>query len=727
MKKIVLFIIAMNVILFAEDIKLSSTTITTTGFNTPLVEENKNIILVSKEDIAKKQYSDVEEILRDTPSIVITNSQFGPTINLRGSGERSMSRVKVMVDGISITPLEEAMGTLPINSIPVSSIERIEIIPGGGATLYGSGTTGGVVNIITMADKRKDFVSTEIMGGSYSNRDLDFSIGQNINDRVYLSLASQYINKNGYRDGDEAESKSFNGTLDYIIDNRNRIKFQGIYFKDDGKTSTDVKKSILANDRRAKGESIDFDSERKSFSLDYEFKATDSWTLYANIFQTEYDREFLQDDTRDFTMTIKVLSPTIKDLKSTMNGEFSEKSKGIKLKSKFEYENGTLIGGYEYISTNVKRDSTVTTERFRFADATIGGKKNYLTMFGDLEGRVITENKLDTDKDTHAVYLLNSYNLTENLSLTGGVRYEYSKYKGYRSSDVNLYGYNFSGLQFENKIFKGQDSVNLDSDYSEIDRSIDNFAGELGLNYRFSDTGSIYTRYERGFISPLPSQLTNKEEINGVKEYTPSNLKSETIDSIEVGIKDMVGDSFVSASLFYSQTDNEITTIDKNANNPALKEWRFENIGQTRRVGSEVFAQHYLGNLTLSESISYVNAKITKVNSNEWLSKGDRVPMVPEWRLTFGADYALTEKFSLGGVYTYNSGYEKRELESYTKYKTSGFGVTDIYGNYKVRDYFTIKVGVNNIFNESYNYFETATTAIPAPERNYYIGFALNF
>lgn len=734
MKKIVLFIIAMNVILFAEDIKLSSTTITTTGFNTPLIEENKNIILVSKEDIAKKQYSDVEEILRDTPSIVITNSQFGPTINLRGSGERSMSRVKVMVDGISITPLEEAMGTLPINSIPVSSIERIEIIPGGGATLYGSGTTGGVVNIITMADKRKDFVSTEIMGGSYSNRDLDFSIGQNINDRVYLSLASQYINKNGYRDGDEAESKSFNGTLDYIIDNRNRIKFQGIYFKDDGKTSTDVKKSILANDRRAKGESIDFDSERKSFSLDYEFKATDSWTLYANIFQTEYDREFLQDDTRDFTMTIKVLSPTIKDLsptikdlKSTMNGEFSEKSKGIKLKSKFEYENGTLIGGYEYISTNVKRDSTVTTERFRFADATIGGKKNYLTMFGDLEGRVITENKLDTDKDTHAVYLLNSYNLTENLSLTGGVRYEYSKYKGYRSSDVNLYGYNFSGLQFENKIFKGQDSVNLDSDYSEIDRSIDNFAGELGLNYRFSDTGSIYTRYERGFISPLPSQLTNKEEINGVKEYTPSNLKSETIDSIEVGIKDMVGDSFVSASLFYSQTDNEITTIDKNANNPALKEWRFENIGQTRRVGSEVFAQHYFGNLTLSESISYVNAKITKVNSNEWLSKGDRVPMVPEWRLTFGADYALTEKFSLGGVYTYNSGYEKRELESYTKYKTSGFGVTDIYGNYKVRDYFTIKVGVNNIFNESYNYFETATTAIPAPERNYYIGFALNF
>lgn len=75
----------------------------------------------------------------------------------------------------------------------------------------------------------------------------------------------------------------------------------------------------------------------------------------------------------------------------------------------------------------------------------------------------------------------------------------------------------------------------------------------------------------------------------------------------------MVGDSFITASIFYSQTEDEIATIDKFANNPALKEWRFENIGQTRRIGSEIFAQHYFDKLTLSESISYVNAEVTKV------------------------------------------------------------------------------------------------------------------
>ena len=148
MKKIIFMILSINTILLGNEIHLSSTTITTTsGLNTPLVETNKNITLITKEDISKKQYDDVETILRDTPNIVITNTQFGPTINLRGSGERSMSRVKVMIDGINLTPLEESMGSLPLNSIPVSSIEKIEIIPGGGTALYGSGTTGGVINI----------------------------------------------------------------------------------------------------------------------------------------------------------------------------------------------------------------------------------------------------------------------------------------------------------------------------------------------------------------------------------------------------------------------------------------------------------------------------------------------------------------------------------------------------------------------------------------------------
>lgn len=726
MKKIIFMILSINTILLGNEIHLSSTTITTTsGLNTPLVETNKNITLITKEDISKKQYNDVEAILRDTPNIVITNTQFGPTINLRGSGERSMSRVKVMIDGINLTPLEESMGSLPLNSIPVSSIEKIEIIPGGGAALYGSGTTGGVINIITLADSRKDFISADLKGGSYYNKNLDFSIGQNINDNLYLSLATQYSNKEGYRENENSENKSFNGTLDYIINEKHRIKFQGLYFNDEGKTSTEIKKSLLSQNRRAKGENIDFDSKRGSFSLDYEYRASNSLTLYSNIFKTKYERNFLQNDTRDFSIpkftTNMPFSPLIKNLKSTLDGKFIEESQGIKLKSKFDYDSGTLVMGYDYTTTNVKRDSLVTTDRFKFSDVSIDNFPIPPNLLGTLEGIVTIKNSFDISKDTHALYLLNNYNLIEKLTLTTGLRYEYSKYNGYRNSFGNIKGYNLEngGILFPNN----NSNKILINDYTAIDKSTDNFAGEIGLNYKFSEVGSIYTRYERGFISPLPSQLTNKEN----QKYTNSNLKSETIDSIEFGIKDVIDNSFITVSIFFSQTNNEIATLDRNANNPALKEWKFENIGQTRRYGSEIFAQHYFDKLTLSESITYIDAKIKKVNSNEWLKEGDKVPIVSKWKITLGADYKFNDKFSLGATYVYNSSYEKRELESYNKYKISGFGVTDLYGKYNIKDYLTVKIGVNNIFNEHYNYFETATTAIPAPERNYYLGLSLKF
>lgn len=726
MKKIIFMILSINTILLGNEIHLSSTTITTTsGLNTPLVETNKNITLITKEDISKKQYNNVEAILRDTPNIVITNTQFGPTINLRGSGERSMSRVKVMIDGINLTPLEESMGSLPLNSIPVSSIEKIEIIPGGSAALYGSGTTGGVINIITLADSRKDFISADLKGGSYYNKNLDFSIGQNINDNLYLSLATQYSNKDGYRENENSENKSFNGTLDYIINKKHRIKFQGLYFNDEGKTSTEIKKSLLSQNRRAKGENIDFDSKRGSFSLDYEYRASNSLTLYSNIFKTKYERNFLQNDTRDFSIpkftSNMPFSPLIKNLKSTLDGKFIEESQGIKLKSKFDYDSGTLVMGYDYTTTNVKRDSLVTTDRSKFSDVSIDNFPIPPNLLGTLEGIVTIKNSFDISKDTHALYLLNNYNLTEKLALTTGLRYEYSKYNGYRNSFGNIKGYNLEngGILFPNN----NSNKILINDYTAIDKSTDNFAGEIGLNYKFSEVGSIYTRYERGFISPLPSQLTNKEN----QKYTNSNLKSETIDSIEFGIKDVIDNSFITVSIFFSQTNNEIATLDRNANNPALKEWKFENIGQTRRYGSEIFAQHYFDKLTLSESITYIDAKIKKVNSNEWLKEGDKVPIVSKWKITLGADYKFNDKFSLGATYVYNSSYEKRELESYNKYKISGFGVTDLYGKYNIKDYLTVKIGVNNIFNEHYNYFETATTAIPAPERNYYLGLSLKF
>ena len=715
----------------ATEIQLDKTVVSsTTGFEKPIVEENKNIVLITSEDISKKQYTDVESILRDTPNVVIQETEFGPVVNLRGSGERSMSRVKTMVDGVTITPLEEAMGTLPINSIPIGAIEKIEIIPGGGATLYGSGTTGGVVNIITKSNARKDFINADVKYGSFATKDTGIAFGQNIADNLYVNFAGQYVDKNDYRENEELESKSFKGGFDYKINDKHRVKFQSTYYDDKGTSSTAVENSILEHNRKKSGDNISSDSTRESFALDYEYKPLDNFTFYATAFKTKYERNFIQDDLMSGSQVSDMITglgmpfpPTINDkfIKGTMNGNFIEKTDGIKLKSKYDYDRGSLVFGYDYTATNLKRNSLVNTDSF--TGKVMG--KNFNATFK-------TDTFVDMNKDTHALYTLNDYKLTDRLNLITGLRYEYSKYNGNRLTNTK------PNINVESKPGSGiynPMSIPVPSKTSEVDRTIDNFAGEIGLNYKYSDTGNIYSRYERGFISPLPTQLTNKINNGKSTEYQDSNLDSETIDSIEFGVKDFIGNSYVSATIFASQTNDEIATLNRNSDNPATKLWRFVNIGKTRRIGTEFYSEQYFDKLTLSQSISYVDAKITKVgNVNDgetYLQKGDKVPMVSDWKITLGADYSLTDRLSFGANYTYNSGYEKRELAESGKtpktIKTSGYGVTDAYVKYNVNDYFTLKGGINNLFNEEYNYYETSTTSIPAPERNYYISGSFTF
>lgn len=728
MKKIIIMSLIASANLYAvSEIQLDKTVVSSTaGFEKPIMEENKNVVLITAEQIEKKQYTDVESILKDTPNVVIQETEFGPVVNLRGSGERSMSRVKTMVDGISITPLEEAMGTLPINSIPVNSIERIEIIPGGGAVLYGSGTTGGVVNIITKSNAGKNFVNADVKYGSYGTRDTGFALGQMIDENFYVNFAGQYVNKNGYRDNEELESKSFNGGFDYKINDRHRVKFQASHYGDNSTSSAAVEKSLLEHNRKLAGENISADSERKSFALDYEYKAKDNLTFYANAFKTKYERNFVQDDTMtanevaDMIMgTGMPFKPTIdNDVKGSMKGKFVEETEGIKLKSKYEYDRGTLIFGYDYTTANLKRDSFVSTDEFNGSVAMGPAKIPFKATF-------TTDTFVDMDKDTHAVYALNDYKLTDRLNLTTGLRYEYSKYDGNRLTNTKPDVTMIMGNQ------EIPMSMSVAPKTSEVDEETNNFAGEIGLTYKYSDTGSVYSRYERGFISPLPTQLTNKINNGKTTEYQNSNLDSETIDSIEFGVRDFIGNSYVSATIFASQTNDEIATLDRNADNPATKLWRFVNIGKTRRVGAELYSEQYFDKLTLNQSVSYVNAEITKVGSvnkdagESYLEKGDKVPMVSDWKITLGADYKLTEKLSVGANYTYNSGYERRELavkgEAPKTTKISGYGVADAYVQYSVNENFILKGGINNLFNEEYNYYETSSTSIPAPERNYYV------
>ena len=129
-KKILLlmtFLIS-NAVLNAEDaIELGTTKVTGKGFYRSQMKENTGKVIITQDEIQKKDYPSVVSIFEDAPVAVVHNTAFGPIVDLRGSGERTISRVKVMLNGVPINPLEESMGTIPFDAIPIDSIGAVEI------------------------------------------------------------------------------------------------------------------------------------------------------------------------------------------------------------------------------------------------------------------------------------------------------------------------------------------------------------------------------------------------------------------------------------------------------------------------------------------------------------------------------------------------------------------------------------------------------------------------
>ena len=747
-KLLVLLTILTSIASFSEDvIELGQTTVKgskTSDYTAP-PKEQKNTFVITQERIREKNYKNVEDILRDAPGVIVQNTAFGPRIDMRGSGEKSLSRVKVLVDGVSINPTEETMASLPINAIPVESIKKIEIIPGGGATLYGSGSVGGVASISTNSNVTKDNCFMDLNYGSFDNRNFGFAGGYNFNKHLYVNYGFSYLNSEDYREHEEKENKIYLLGFDYKINAKHRFRFQTRFSDIKQDSSNQIPVEELKNDRRKAGLNMDIDTKDRSYTFDYEYRPTQNVTLSTTLYKQKQERDIETESIDD----IKIIASNRRfshitqekifyDVKSEMQAKFEEDKKGLKVKAKFDYN---LVGdnpsetivGYDYQSATNKRNSLVQSETLKsYYDSALGG---YATLgIGD---RLPITNKIDMKmtKKSEGFYIFNKWGLTNWLDLTTGGRVERTKYNGYRENGPNVMPY-----------------VSPEKKRIETDEKLTNYAGELGLLFKYNDTGRFYTRYERGFVTPFGNQLTDKihdtdlknqqsgiivpPSVNVASKYVANDLKSEKTDTFEIGFRDYILGSSISTSFFITDTKDEITLISSGVTNPAVNRWKYRNIGKTRRMGIEFEAEQNVGKFRFNQSLSLVKTKVLIANDEARIEKGDRVPMVPRLKATLGVKYNFTDRLSGYLNYVYLAKQESRELREnpdiskddvIVKHTINGYGTLEAGLSYKPDNYSDIKIGAKNILSKKYNLRETSLEALPAPERNYYLQLNVRF
>lgn len=149
-------ILATSSFAFAEQApaQLGATVVSASGFEQKITDAPASISVVTREELQKKRISSLADALSDIEGVDVGDTAGktgGLNINIRGMESKY---TLILIDGRrqntagSVTPNgfgETSSTFMP----PVSAIERIEVIRGPMATLYGSDAMGGVVNIIT--------------------------------------------------------------------------------------------------------------------------------------------------------------------------------------------------------------------------------------------------------------------------------------------------------------------------------------------------------------------------------------------------------------------------------------------------------------------------------------------------------------------------------------------------------------------------------------------------
>jgi outer membrane receptor protein involved in Fe transport len=148
----------------AKDVTLDEVVVMAPRVGVPVKENPSAASVVTEEQLEVLPRSiGAEEALRLVPGVKVDNQADGERVHLsiRGQGlltERGVRGIKVLLDGI---PLNDPSGFAPdLFDVDWANVQRIEVIRGPSSALYGSGSSGGVINITTK-DGGRGLVSGE--------------------------------------------------------------------------------------------------------------------------------------------------------------------------------------------------------------------------------------------------------------------------------------------------------------------------------------------------------------------------------------------------------------------------------------------------------------------------------------------------------------------------------------------------------------------------------------
>ncbi len=223
-------------------IKIDDVVINENGFKTPISKQNRNVYIIDKEMIAKLPARSIQELLQYANGIDLRQrGPFGAQADISIDGG-SFEQTVVLLNGTKIIDSQTAHNMLNL-PIPIEAIERIEVIRGPAARIYGINSLTGAINIITKKPT-KSGVLADVHAGSNFDKNIEgsgktfynagFQLGGVISKaKQQHSLFGAHDKNNGYRFNTQFENTKLLYQGNFQLDELNEINASFGYTKNE--------------------------------------------------------------------------------------------------------------------------------------------------------------------------------------------------------------------------------------------------------------------------------------------------------------------------------------------------------------------------------------------------------------------------------------------------------------------------------------------------------------
>lgn len=488
-------------------------------------------------------------------------------------------------------------------------LQQIEILKGPSSVLFGQGSTGGILNLVSK--KPEEETSGEIWAqlGNYNRKQLaaDFTGAIDADADVLYRMIGMVRDSETQTDYVDDNTYAFAPSLTWNIGDATALTFLANIQKNESGSSTqffphvgtikEAPNGQIPTERFVSEPGWDkYDTEQKSLTLIAEHDFNDVFSLRAatrymdseSEYQTMYSANWpptLEEDGRSMKRTALV---SLADAKSWTSD--------VQLHATFETGiiEHTLVGGvdYQYARTDTDRGYGY------------GGKLDlYTPTYGYDVGEIAVTDSPEDTQEQFGVYIQDSMKIADHWLVSAALRYDTTK--------------------------NTTDSADFDDDDSAT-------TGRLGLMYKFDNGLSPYISYSESF-QPLLR--------NDAREDAFDPLEGE---QVEFGVKyqPQGTEHLITASYF--------KIVEKNRKTPSAEDPLLQvQTGEVEIKGIEIEAQLEWDEVDVYSAYTYLDTEITE--SNTFGQKGAKLDSTPEHQFSTWVTYRpkALDGFKVGLGYRY--------------------------------------------------------------------------